>query len=198
MRGELDWIVMKALEKDRNRRYETANGFAMDVQRYLADEPVLACPPSAGYRMRKFARRHRAALWTTGVVALALVVGTAVSVWQAVRATRAEGLADARLDAERRARQDADTNFQTARKAVDDYFTVVAGSSLLDAPVWNHCVSNCSRPRYVTTWSLSASAAMTRSSKPMLLPPTSASPRSLTWLEGGLINGFRICVMEWT
>src|SRR5262245_21788319 len=49
-RGELDWIVMKALEKDRNRRYETANGFAMDVQRYLADEPVLACPPSAGYR----------------------------------------------------------------------------------------------------------------------------------------------------
>src|SRR5262249_34555829 len=50
VRGELDWIVMKALEKDRNRRYETANGFAMDVQRYLADEPVLACPPSAWYR----------------------------------------------------------------------------------------------------------------------------------------------------
>ena len=48
MRGELDWIVMKALEKDRNRRYETANGFAMDMQRYLADEPVLACPPSRG------------------------------------------------------------------------------------------------------------------------------------------------------
>src|SRR6185437_15719117 len=53
VRGELDWMVMKALEKDRNRRYETANGFAMDVQRYLADEPVLACPPSAGYRFRK-------------------------------------------------------------------------------------------------------------------------------------------------
>jgi serine/threonine protein kinase len=55
VRGELDWIVMKALEKDRNRRYETANGFAMDVQRYLADEPVLASPPSAWYRFRKFA-----------------------------------------------------------------------------------------------------------------------------------------------
>ena len=51
VRGELDWIVMKALEKDRNRRYETANGFALDVQRYLADEPVQACPPSAGYRL---------------------------------------------------------------------------------------------------------------------------------------------------
>ena len=59
VRGELDWIVMKALEKDRNRRYETANGFAMDVQRYLADEPVQACPPSAGYRLRKFARRNK-------------------------------------------------------------------------------------------------------------------------------------------
>ena len=62
VRGELDWIVMKALEKDRNRRYETANGFAMDVQRYLADEPVQACPPSARYRFRKFARRNRRAL----------------------------------------------------------------------------------------------------------------------------------------
>ena len=57
MRGELDWIVMKALEKDRTRRYETANGLARDIQRYLADEPVEACPPSAGYRLRKFARK---------------------------------------------------------------------------------------------------------------------------------------------
>jgi serine/threonine protein kinase len=71
-RGELDWIVMKALEKDRNRRYETASAFAADVQRYLADEPVLACPPSAVYRLRKFARRNRAAL------ALALAVAVVV------------------------------------------------------------------------------------------------------------------------
>jgi len=61
LKGELDWIVMKSLEKDRTRRYETANGLAMDVQRYLADEPVLACPPSAGYRLRKWLRKHRAA-----------------------------------------------------------------------------------------------------------------------------------------
>ena len=73
MRGELDWIVMKALEKDRSRRYETANGFAMDVQRYLADEPVLACPPSAGYRLRKFARRNKAAFAVASFAALALV-----------------------------------------------------------------------------------------------------------------------------
>src|SRR5262249_16461598 len=64
VRGDLHWIVMKALEKARPRRYETANGLAMDVQRYLADEPVLACPPSAGYRLRKFVRRNRARLVT--------------------------------------------------------------------------------------------------------------------------------------
>src|SRR5271169_6746193 len=79
VRGELDWIVMKALEKDRNRRYETANGFAQDIQRYLADEPVQACPPSVGYRFHKFARRNKGALLTTGLVAAALLVGTAVS-----------------------------------------------------------------------------------------------------------------------
>src|SRR5262249_30354973 len=62
IRGDLDWIVMKALEKDRNRRYGTANGFAADIVRYLSDEPVEACPPSSAYRFRKFARRNRGAL----------------------------------------------------------------------------------------------------------------------------------------
>jgi serine/threonine protein kinase/Flp pilus assembly protein TadD len=77
VRGELDWIVMKALEKDRNRRYETAKDLAADVQRYLHDEPVLACPPSAWYRLRKFTRRHKRALATATVLALAalLLVG---------------------------------------------------------------------------------------------------------------------------
>ena len=86
VRGELDWIVMKTLEKDRNRRYETANGLALDVQRYLADEPVQACPPSAGYRLRKFARRNKAALAVTTVFVVVLVAGTAAAPWQAVRA----------------------------------------------------------------------------------------------------------------
>jgi hypothetical protein len=65
---------MKALEKDRNRRYETANGFAMDVQRYLADEPVLACPPSAAYRLRKFVRRHQAGIMTTAALLLVVLL----------------------------------------------------------------------------------------------------------------------------
>jgi serine/threonine-protein kinase len=73
VRGELDWIVMKALEKDRSRRYETANGLAMDVQRYLADEPVLACPPSSVYRMKKFVRRNKGAL-TVAALALCVLV----------------------------------------------------------------------------------------------------------------------------
>jgi len=68
VRGELDWIVMKALEKDRNRRYETANGLARDVQRYLAGEAVHAVPPSVGYRLRKFARRNKRALVSAALV----------------------------------------------------------------------------------------------------------------------------------
>jgi WD40 repeat protein/serine/threonine protein kinase len=86
VRGELDWIVMKALEKDRSRRYQTANDLALDVQRYLVDEPVQACPPSAWYRFRKFARRNRAALLTASVVALAVSLAVAVStllIWRA-------------------------------------------------------------------------------------------------------------------
>jgi serine/threonine protein kinase/tetratricopeptide (TPR) repeat protein len=103
VRGELDWIVMKCLEKDRSRRYETANGLGRDIERYLHDEQVVACPPSAGYRLRKFARRNRVALTTAAVVVLALVVGTAVSIWQAVRATRAEEQARQQRDAATRA-----------------------------------------------------------------------------------------------
>jgi WD40 repeat protein/serine/threonine protein kinase len=86
VKGELDWIVMKALEKDRNRRYETANGFAMDIQRYLADEPVVACPPSAGYRLRKFVRKNRKLLMTAAAFATLLLLSTIVSAWQWWRA----------------------------------------------------------------------------------------------------------------
>src|SRR5437879_769651 len=92
VRGELDWIVMKALEKDRNRRYETANGFAMDVQRYLADETVLACPPSAGYRLKKFARRNRRTLFTAALLGMLLLVVAGIFGWiasdRAARRTR--------------------------------------------------------------------------------------------------------------
>ena len=88
VRGELDWIVMKSLEKDRSRRYETANGFAKDIQRYLEGDPVEACPLSASYKLKKYARKHRAALATVGAFAVLLVVATVVSAGLAVRANR--------------------------------------------------------------------------------------------------------------
>jgi eukaryotic-like serine/threonine-protein kinase len=110
VRGELDWIVMKALEKDRSRRYETANGLARDVQRYLADEPVQACPPSAGYRFRKFVKRNKAALALTGLL-LALTLAVAGSLlmrterdaalanlWRAERAEEALRAAQSRAE----------------------------------------------------------------------------------------------------
>ena len=81
VRGELDWIVMKTLEKDRNRRYETAGGFAADVERYLKDEPVQACPPSAMYRIQKFARRNRVALAIAMTVTLAMLVAAGSIGW---------------------------------------------------------------------------------------------------------------------
>ena len=94
LRGELDWVVLKALEKDRARRYETANGLAADVQRYLSGEPVAAGPPGT-LPIGKFARRHRAALTTAAAIVLLLVAGVAVSSWQAVRAWRAKVVARA-------------------------------------------------------------------------------------------------------
>ncbi|MBK8101166.1 MAG: serine/threonine protein kinase [Planctomycetes bacterium] len=103
LRGDLDWIVMKALEKDRGRRYQTATGFAMDVRRYLAGDPVLAAPPGAVYRVRKFVARHRALAAGGAAVAAALLIGAVGFAWQAAvakdqanRATQAEAEANAR------------------------------------------------------------------------------------------------------
>lgn len=90
MRGDLDWIVGKALEKDRTRRYETAAALAADVRRFLNEEPVEARPPSAWYRFRKVARRNKVALTTVALVVVALLMGAAGSIWQAVRARAAE------------------------------------------------------------------------------------------------------------
>jgi eukaryotic-like serine/threonine-protein kinase len=87
--GDLDWIVMKCLEKDRARRYETANGLAADVERHLNYQPVVARPPSVGYRLQKSFRRNRLMFTAAGLVALALVLGGVGSAWQAVVATKA-------------------------------------------------------------------------------------------------------------
>jgi serine/threonine protein kinase/tetratricopeptide (TPR) repeat protein len=105
LRGELDWIVMKSLEKDRERRYESAGALAADVQRYLDDEPVEACPPTRAYRLRKFSRRNWRALVTAGIVAASLVTATSVSAWQAVIAREAQRQAE--LDRDRAAEAEA-------------------------------------------------------------------------------------------
>jgi WD40 repeat protein len=90
LRRDLDWVVMKCLEKDRNRRYETASALAADVQRHLNGEPVVARPPSASYKLQKFVRRNQLAFSAAAAVAVALLAGAVVSTWQAIRATRAQ------------------------------------------------------------------------------------------------------------
>jgi eukaryotic-like serine/threonine-protein kinase len=123
LRGDLDWIVMKALEKDRTRRYDTANGMAMDIERFQQNEPVLACPPSQFYRLRKFARRNRVGFAAVAAVSAALLLGLVVSAWQAVRATRAQrNERSARLAAdESRARESQERRLaqDNARKAAE-------------------------------------------------------------------------------
>jgi tetratricopeptide (TPR) repeat protein len=129
---------MKALEKDRGRRYETANGFAMDVQRYLAGEPVLAAPASNWYRLRKLVRRNRGSVMAASLVFLTLVLGIVVSAWQAVRATQAEAAVRAEAEAKDKAlaaesaqRERAEAGFLMARDTVDRFFTRVADSPQL-------------------------------------------------------------------
>jgi serine/threonine protein kinase/tetratricopeptide (TPR) repeat protein len=143
LRGDLDWIVMRCLEKNRNRRYETANALVADLRRHLAHEPIEAGPPSTWYRLRKAARRNRTALLTAVVVGTALVAGTAVSAWQAFRARNAEAMARERLGAEQdargkadrllgevtQARQDADRRATEAREVVDFLINDLIGAA---------------------------------------------------------------------
>ncbi len=107
VRGELDWIAMKCLEKDRGRRYETALGLARDVERFLADESVEACPPSAGYRLGKFIRRNKGTVLSASIILLVLIGGIAGTTWGLVRADRALKAEARRADGEKQARSDA-------------------------------------------------------------------------------------------
>ncbi len=113
LRNELDWIVMKALEKDRARRYETANGFASDINRYLTGEPVQAHPPSVGYRLRKFVRKHRGPVIAAGLVLATLLAGIAGTTVGLVRANRF-------AEAEAEQRKIAEDNERVALKAVEE------------------------------------------------------------------------------
>ena len=129
LQGELDWVVMKALEKDRTRRYETANGFARDIQRYLVDEVVEARPPSRGYRLKKFVKRNKGQVIAASLVFLTLVggiVGTSLGMASARRAQKAEarqrGIADDQRDkaiaSETKAREEA-----AKTRAINDFLT---------------------------------------------------------------------------
>jgi serine/threonine protein kinase len=155
VRGELDWIVMQALEKDRRRRYETAIGFSIDVQRYLADEPVLACPPSPWYRLRKFVRRNKRAALAALLVLGVLVIGIIGTSTGMLRATKAEAVAkrEAREKSlalgekevalaaataheiqAKAAQNDAQENLKDALAAVDQMLTRVGQDRLREVP----------------------------------------------------------------
>jgi tetratricopeptide (TPR) repeat protein len=131
LRGDLDWIIKKALEKDRSRRYPTADALAQDIRRHLTDQPVEAAAPSTLYRFRKFARRHRRSLIFAAVLFVLLITGIAATTWQAIRATRAKNQLEAQVAETSRERERAEENFLLARKAVDDYLVRIANDPRL-------------------------------------------------------------------
>jgi serine/threonine protein kinase len=127
LRGELDWIVMKALEKDRSRRYEMATGLAADVQRYLAGEPVLAHPPSTAYRLRKFVRRHRGPVLAASVVLLALLAGIAGTTFGLVRAEERRREAEKAAAAEKAAKEQTQKRLAQIEKGVELFAGMLTG-----------------------------------------------------------------------
>ena len=139
-RADLDWIVMKAIEKDRNRRYESAAQFADDVRRYLNQEPVTARPPSIVYLMRKAAKRHRFAIGITSLIAASLVLGIFGTSWQMIKARTAEKNADFQRDQAIAARNETEaslaiTNFLLAISRWDEGRTQEAFELLYKVPV---------------------------------------------------------------
>jgi serine/threonine protein kinase/tetratricopeptide (TPR) repeat protein len=127
LNGELDWIAMKAIEKDRERRFQSAAEFADDIERYLSGEPVHACPPSSIYRLRKLASRHKGALVTAALIVVALTAGMALAMVQAVRASVAEETAT-------REREAAVQNLDAAMDAIERLLFHVGNAKLADIP----------------------------------------------------------------
>jgi tetratricopeptide (TPR) repeat protein len=140
LRGELDWIVMKALEKDRTRRYETASGLAADVMRHLVHEPVLAAPPSRIYRMRKFVRKHRGAVMAASMVLLSLLVGVVGTTSGMIRAERRRKEAEAARLAEARAREGEKQQYAHYRAAIE--FAVTDLRHMLESSIYTRTVQD--------------------------------------------------------
>jgi len=142
VRGDLDWIVMKALEKDRTRRYETANDLAADVHRHLSNEPIAARPQSAAYQFRKLVRRNRLAFAAAGAVAAVLVLGLAGIFWQWRQAERNHQEAEANLyaaDMNRAAQQLDDLGPLAARGLLERH----AGQTQLQDFEWRYLWKRC-------------------------------------------------------
>src|SRR5262249_8537885 len=114
VRGELDWIVMRALEKDRTRRYESASSLARDVERHLMDEPVEACPPSTWYRLRKLARKNRGPAVAAGLVVVALIGGVIGTTLAMIEARRQEWRGLSEADDSKKARVEVEEQRKTA------------------------------------------------------------------------------------
>lgn len=161
VRGDLDWIVMKALEKDRNRRYETANNFAADIERYLKDEPVLARPPSSIYRFSKFARRNRVGLSVTALLAGGLII--AVVMLTVSNALIREEQSHTRAEQARavRAQQTAEARAEQLRQGVLDlqsaHRLLERGRISLGAQCWDDADAAFTRaielrPEYAGPW----------------------------------------------
>ena len=134
IRGDLDWIVMKALDKDRSRRYDTANGLARDIERYLDGDAVEACPPTLGYKLQKFLRRNRPQVIAAALLLVALLAGITGTTWGLIRAERASAeLAAKNLRlAEEQAKVQA--RFELAQKAIALFHTGVSEDMLLKNP----------------------------------------------------------------
>jgi WD40 repeat protein/serine/threonine protein kinase len=174
VRGDLEWMVMKCLEKDRNRRYETANGLAMDVQRYLADEPVVARPPSNWYRFQKFVHRNKLAFAAGAAISIVLMLGVLVSTSEALRALRAERrqsvlLADAQQARENEAglRRTAQSEARRAEAAAMDLKMSLSTSHLLEGlrlmreGNWNSALAYLARCLSANPTNSAALAALT-------------------------------------
>jgi serine/threonine protein kinase len=134
IRGDLDWIALKALEKDRRHRYETANALAADLRRYLREEPVSAAAPTWAYQLRKFAARNRAAFGTAALVSLALIAGSGVSLWQASRAKRESANAELSRRETELNRARAEANLAKARGVVDLFLNEISDEPQLKQP----------------------------------------------------------------
>jgi serine/threonine protein kinase/tetratricopeptide (TPR) repeat protein len=132
--GELDWIAMKAIEKDRKQRYQSARELAEDIGRYLDGEAVKACPPTLLYQLKKLTQRRKAALVTALAVSLALIMGAGIATWQAIRATTAEKRATANLQTADRQREQAESNLNAALDAVDRLLANVSDPAFAEIP----------------------------------------------------------------